>query len=66
MNCGEVGVVRVAGRLPLWLEYLEKLELWHNAVSSLQPYQTECLMYPVDDRINSGYKEVGALLKQLP
>ena len=49
-----------------WLEYPEKSELWHNAVSSLQPYQTECLMYHVDDRINSGYKEVDALLKQLP
>ena len=49
-----------------WLEYPEKSELWHNAVSSLQPYQTECLMYHVDDRINSGYKEGDALLKQLP
>ena len=28
--------------------------------------QAECLMYHVDDRINSGYKEVDALLKQLP
>ena len=42
----------------LWLEYPEKSELWHNAVSSWQPYQAECLMYHVDDRINSGYKEL--------
>ncbi|PXF56756.1 MAG: hypothetical protein C4B59_16430 [Candidatus Methanogaster sp.] len=49
-----------------WLEYPEKLELWHGAVSSWQLYQTECLIYYVDDMINSGYKEVDALSKQLP
>ncbi|MEA3281746.1 MAG: hypothetical protein U9Q68_04165, partial [Euryarchaeota archaeon] len=58
-------VVRVTGLLPS-LEYPEKSELWHNAISSGQPQQTERLMYHVDDRINSGYKEVDVSSKQLP